>query len=573
MKILNKLSVLTSFTIAIGGLMSCSNEINDGPINSPSQNNGSVLVRNPEIIAWSGDAILGNFNTRAEEEEENEPAAITPEEIEAAKTYFNALDNHESPTGGEDLEITDLNGWKNYYVQQVVSGNKIPLEVAQFVGTNNEEISNIAIWSIDPEEVEKILKTDAYSENEDKYLLDLDDPELVSDHPIKDISFETTGYDINNTYYENVRCASKTGQYYLSPNYRIARIKVDAETQVDADDGVEVEEPVDAVYVALYGFTNQNNGFWDRIIKITKIEGEEGGDQNSTVIGSDKILHNNEVEINLSLLDTHDNYSVEDLISKLSIHVRYPKDVKVRIPVPVETLVPADDLAIVLTHKDHLENYGKEHQAKFEINGHEVELNVAFTEAQDCAGNGFGYYIEVTTLGINRDVFEFCQKTYGDGVNFEVYNYYQWNVTDDEGNPIRIQPTEKDIESIRKKWLNKSTVEFGYYDVESKWNAYTNSPDCPYYYINAFNNDRNRENAIGEINEMDCTVKVISNQDYYENSYTGNHLNGSEYNIIYIRYDIFGTELQDDAHTKHTNSVGGQDNSSENDQDNETEED
>ena len=518
--------------IACGMLVSCTNDLKEGPTTpTPDQTvTGNMLVRNPEITAWSGNTVLNN--TRADDPEEL--AVITQDEIDSVIEAFNAKDNY-LPDVGKFLEISDLEKWSNYYVQDVVEGNQLPLEIAQYVGTNNETISNIAIWNIDADEVVKILTTDGYVENEAKIVIEdgIEDGMLVTNHPIKDFSFETTGYDINNTLYQEVRSSGHKGQYEFTPNYRIYQ---------PGNDNI--------VYVALYGYTNQNNGYWDRIIKITKVntsvsENENQGGIDGDVIYNDKIMHNNEVEVNLSILDTHEKYSVEDLISKLSIHVRYPRDVRVYIPVPTVNLVPADDLDIVLSHKDLLVSYGEENRATFKIGENVVELMVDFSEViQDCAGNETeGNFIEVTTKGMNKEVLEYCLKNYGDGVNFEIFNYYQWNVTDEYGFTSRKKPTQEDISEIKCNWFDSSTIEFGYL-ASDEWNIYVAPSDLPYFYINAFKEEAS--------NSLDCHVKVNDCQDYYENILENMpHLNGSDWNIIYVRDDIFGTDKQDDAHTAH----------------------
>lgn len=535
MKHLTKVLGLSAGIVMLGALTSCSNDEPAMPGNagnSPAAQ--TLLVHTPTVNAWSGSQTFGM--SRMSRAAEVEPAAaVTATEISAAKAYFNAKDNwNPAPTGGKDVAIEDLADWTNYYVQDVTAGNRLPNDIAQFVGTNDETIDNVAIWNIDPEEVLKLINTDSYNDNAAKVAIDLSEAQLVTGHAIKDISFETTGYTLSLVYMSGVRSSGHTYMYDFAPNYRIAAL-----------DGQE-----DAVYVALYGYTDQNNGFWNRIIKITKVDMPETEEPEVTepetgdndIVSSDKILHNNEVEVNLSIMDTHGTYNVEDLTSKLSLHIRSAKDVKVRIPVPVEILVPADDLDIVLAHPDMVK-FGENHHAQFEINGQLVELDVQFTDATDCAGNGYGYYIEITTKGINKDVMNYCFDTYGDGVNFEVYNYYQWNTTDQDGNVTRRKPTMEEIETLRDKWLNKTTVEFGYDN--GNWNAYINMVDYPYYFINGIGADR----LTGGINAMDCLVKVISNQvDAYENSYVGEHLNGSNMNIIYIRNDIFGTNLQDLAH-------------------------
>lgn len=525
MKTLTKVFGIAAGIAAIGSLASCSNDVNepDAPMAPQSK---SVLVHAPTVTAWSGDENFGGTrSTRAGEE--LTATAVSSDEVALAKAFFNASDNWTPASGGSLVDISSLKGWNNYFVQEVASGNRLPNDVAQFVGTNNEEVYNIAVWNMDPDDVVRLLNTDAYFNNDAKVEVDPATSPLVTDHPLKDISFEAKGYAFIGDYYEGVRSAGHSGQYDFSPNYRIMM-----------PTGEE-----DVVYVALYaGASNYNNGYWNRIIKISKVDlpdAPEIEEPEGDVIVSDEILHNNEVEVNLSVMDTHRYYEDEDLVTKLSIHVRKACDVKVRIPVPYETLVEADDLDIVLNRPDLV--YGEGHHASFDIDGHTVELEVNFVEANDCAGNGYGYYIEVSTKCINKEVLDYCMAQNKDGVNFEILNYYQWNVLNVDGTSQRRTPTAEEIEALRNDWLNKSTIEFGYDN--GRWNAFTTVSDYPYYFINAFGE---------KAGERDCLVKVISNQsEGYDNYYVGPHLNGSDKNLIYVRNDIFGTERQDVAHTPH----------------------
>ncbi|MCH5218416.1 MAG: hypothetical protein J1F07_07710 [Muribaculaceae bacterium] len=522
-------------TVALGTLASCTN---DEPNSGLVPGNGSLFVKAPTITAWSGNEVFSpNGSTRAEASEPEAPASVTAEEVAAAKAYFDAKDEWRNPANGQERFIEDLSGWKSYFVQDVVNGNRFPSDKAMMWGdTNSEQVSNVAVWNMDADDVMKILNTDAYLDNDAKVEVDLSATSLVANHPLKDISFETVGYDSWNTKYET-KSSGHAYQYDFAPNYKLVSFDNDEE-----------------VYVALYGYTHQNNGAWDRIIRITKtevdtpegvVDDEEAGEEGDVIFTED-YRHNNEVEVNLSVLDLHDAYSVEDLATKLSIHVRYPKDVRVRIPVPTELIVPADDLNIVLSHAERLEQYGMESKATYEINGQVVEVAVEFGPCVDCSGHEKGTEIVVTTKGINKEVMDYLIKNNGDGINFEIWNYYQWNVGEGE-NVTRQKPTTEDVNFLRWNWLDLTTVEFGYDN--GTWNAYTNNADLPYYFINAINNDRDRENATGAMNEMDCYVNVIINQAVYDNFYEGTHLNGSIYNRIFIRDDIYGTAKHDLGHT------------------------
>lgn len=521
MKNLLKICGMTAGVVALGFMTSCSNA-DEPKIPGQDAPRESLLISAPKVTAWSGDQ---NFSSRSRATDVEQIGAVTASEIAAAKAYFSTKDDFRPASGGSDVEMAELASWTNYYIQDVVSGNPLPYDIAQFVGTNKEEVHSVAVWNMDPDEVVKVLNTPAYAENDAKVAVDLANGTLVTKHALRDITFETTGYSFGNVFFDGVQSSGHKGQYEWQPNYRIARL-----------DGQD-----DAVYVALYSYTDSNNGFWNRIIKITRLDIADEPEVEEPEIVYDETIgaHGNEVEVNLSVLDTHDTYSIEDLMTKLSIHVRSAKDVKVRIPVSVEILVEADDLDIVMARPDIM--IGENHKAQIEVNGHIVEVTVAFEQANDCAGNGFGYYIEVSTKGINKDVIAYCMNNYGDGLNFEIFNYYRWNVTDAEGNVSAAKPTREQIEALRDEWLNKTTVEFGYDN--GTWHAYTNTGDYPYYFINALGDDTDKV--------MDCLVHVISNQSYaYENSFVGTHLNGSDHNIIYVRNDIFGTERQDMYHSE-----------------------
>lgn len=528
--------------MAFGMLVSCSNDIgSDSPSVTPSKISGKLLVHDPDITVWSGKTTFGN--TRADAPQA--PGALSAEEIAAAKSFFDSG----KTSLGEYGSMDDLADWKNYYVQDVSQDRPATEEEIEYSGPNDEKIVNLKIWNIDPTKVANIIDAEDYDTADGQVGIEdeLTEPQYVSNHQIKEFSFETkttTGGD-----------TKIVGSYpkSWSPAVRVAKLN-----------------GYDGIYVAFYGYddhTYGENGLWDRIIKLTKVEvanddETEGDIEEEDVIFNDKIMHSNEVEVNLSISDLHNKYNIEDLVTKLSIHVRYPHDVRVIIPVPTEKLVPADDLDIVLSHKELLESYGENSKATFDIAGNTVELEVNYTDKiYDCQGHETdGTYIEVTTHGINLDVMKYCLQHYGDGVNFEVYNYYQWNITDQYGFTSRRKPTKEEVEDLKYNWLDESQVEFGY----GNWNVLDESM-CPYYYINAFNNDRSVENPVGTQYWNDCYVRVSPCQASWfsgeftdgGNIFTGPHTNGSDWNVIYVREDIYGTNQQDDAHTPHNvqNSV------------------
>lgn len=189
-----------------------------------------------------------------------------------------------------------------------------------------------------------------------------------------------------------------------------------------------------------------------------------------------------EVEVNLALEDK------DDLSSHLSLHVRHATDVEIFIPVPTQYYCDTDDMAIVENKKGDLLVHGGPFRTEYSINGNIVALNVEFLP------DG----IRIWTEGINEDVIDYCQENYGDGITFEVWNYFNETISRD------------DLLSL----LNRATVRF----LDSE-------PDS---YINAFTD------AGGHRNPDDCTVSIVEDQiDDFNNGKEGPHKNGSDFNMIY----------------------------------------
>ena len=172
-------------------------------------------------------------------------------------------------------------------------------------------------------------------------------------------------------------------------------------------------------------------------------ENNQGG-ENSNVVTPIK----GEVEVNLSV---NDEKAEGDYIStKLSIHVRSITDVTVTIPVTAEYYCDADDMAIVVSHQASVFKYNdtdNHYTMNYDVNGTNVTLTVTYKE--DC--------IEVSTSGMTAELQEYLNTTYGDGLTFEVWNYYNENAT---------RPSLKQM-------LDQSTVAFA-------------DGKMPGHYVNAF---------------------------------------------------------------------------------------
>lgn len=212
-------------------------------------------------------------------------------------------------------------------------------------------------------------------------------------------------------------------------------------------------------------------------------EGEGTGEAEKV----EEYVSHNDVEINLTLNDENtepgvteegETFNQDYISSHLSIHVRTVCDVKVRIPVGVEYYCDADDMAIVKKHlEDHYAYGDQNHTLSFVIDGNKVTVNVDYDE------EGF----TITTAGINEDVINYLAEDYKDGLTFEIWNYFNTEVT------------RADL----KDMMNGATVEF----LENDENVD--------YYVNAFNELRTVEEGVetGRVaNQWDCNVSIVESQ-------------------------------------------------------------
>lgn len=264
--------------------------------------------------------------------------------------------------------------------------------------------------------------------------------------------------------------------------------------------------------------------------------------------------HTNEVEVNLSINDLHTAYDVEDLVSKLSIHVRYPGDVQVRIPVPAAYFIDADDLYILQDHDRFV--YGgtynkmENHTVTYNIAGEFVTLTVTYDMGLNEDGSNDPENpgcIIVTTCGINEKVYKYCRDNNGDGLNFEVYNYFckREYVLNEYTNKYEwTNRVNLDWETELKPLLDESKVLFGTGTNDGvDFAEFSSEGPCPNYYIKAFGSEYD-----GTQNDTDCKVEIdVPQSDYYDlvgDNLT--HLNGTSYNTIYRKKSA--KETEDHAH-------------------------
>lgn len=287
---------------------------------------------------------------------------------------------------------------------------------------------------------------------------------------------------------------------------------------------------------------SDNNYPYDRINNAKK-EDFDGGCGNMITDDGPEVMEpeapvtyptKTEVEVNLSINDVHDN-NIEDFVTKLSIHVRYPYDVQIRIPIPAQYYLEADDLVILHKHQEELMKYGADHTSAYEVNGKEVTLTVAYD--LEC--------ITVTTNGVNQDVFDYCVEKYGDGLNFEVYNYFVGRVLNEDNEWVASDLSVEDLQG----YLDDSTISFIGEDGEL-----LGSLSCPDYYINAygnrgqFNGEAEPEGGYIPTVKEDCQVTIISpdQSDYFGSGVKGWHLNNSDKNVIYKNKNCKGPEGEHD---------------------------
>ena len=231
-------------------------------------------------------------------------------------------------------------------------------------------------------------------------------------------------------------------------------------------------------------FIYDGDGVYDDwVIKITAADGSDikvPGDTPDTPDTPDPVI-TDEVEVNLSVNDKKDEGDY--IATKLSIHVRALTDVEVYIPVGKDYYCDVDDMAIVYSHKldpnYQYSNPGKDEETfqggsftyiytvkgDYEKDGATLTANEEIKVRVQYENGG----IRVTTDGITQKALDYLQYTYQDGITFEVWNYFNSAIVNEE-NPTESIPVTR--EELKTKF-NQSTVEF-------------TSTEHPTYYVNAF---------------------------------------------------------------------------------------
>lgn len=518
-------------------MSACSTDEND-----PTPDNGTFVikpVKAPDHILYSGGKVIGttlgsrgaymNANMYGQDWNcSNANVELTAEDIENIKALLSV---------GHPIENEIILPWENYWVEQVfkgtdtytptdINGNPCNTTVTgsdhmdKLVARNYqykqvwEEWNN---WSGSWEYVEEYEHVNNFNNGNN------------TNHPGTDqacgkehagvtlmTNMSTEGITPNNQFgfhesygtshdYNNYLIVYYKGNYYVGFDYEMHKS--------------EAQNPNEAKDV------ERDWNFTDWIVRISPAvpKGQEipeiqdpnqsepkPGDDDPTEPETPKnVVPDNHVEINLSINDKDNQGYFDGIVSKLSVHLRAATDVEIFIPVPAEFIIPQDDMNIFKAHNDELVYggnpdvtiEGSEFVTEYSLNGHNIKLTIKHGK------DG----ITITTNGMNQDILDECQTLYGDGLNFEIYNYFEFK---DEESEFEW----KNYWSVLKEYFDNATVRF------------TNEPEA---YVNAFNKTED-----GEMFERDCTVSIVDEQiGDYPYHWTGKHYNGSPYNEIYSKQE------------------------------------
>lgn len=516
--------MLTLGLLAGGLLSSCSTE------NEPAYSNpkGSILVKAPEVVAYSGGHFWKAPATRGHDVNGNlwyqnwdTPANVTPEEI--AKV----LEKVKDPIYETNTIKID---WENYWVQQVYKGVASYTDGAGNSGiTGSDKMDHLLAYNDNQEVWWPVHEFGGYEhinnfnhgDNQTVYTEDwngtnpgaqykgttlmtgmsadgVDAQHQFGYHNSVDSKdhYEYIIVEVDGYYYVCFDFyANGTEEYPANKNMDVERdhiyndwiVRISpayrAGTNSDNPGGVTPKDP-ETPTCDVCGHPEHDGEDCDQCEEGTPCHPEEEV-AGPVAPGEPEHVCKDEVEINLAVDDKNGEY----LESHLSIHVRSVTNVEVFIPVPAQYYCDADDMAIVLEHAEDLMVHAGPTRTEFDINGNLVALNLEFVEGG----------IRIWTEGINEDVINYCRETFDDGVTFELWNYFNEFITMEE----------------LKGYLDKATVRF--------------LDKCPDLYVNAFGYENYLE-------DKDCTVSIVDEQrGNYEDPETGNHLNDSPYNLLYDR--------------------------------------
>lgn len=553
MKLNKKIYGFALVGIAGLGLASCSNDLNEPSYNNPSGGDKAAMVHLPDVYAWSGDEILGvdkystrSFDTapsgeRDFERWQSDRSWSRPENIiEAERDYVLAY-LQANPNGGyKTLDIY------NYVIQVVGGGHH------SYTGDTADHNGTWHTIDDATNQMNQAWIDGFFTQYNNGHEMNSEDPILIKNVQATDATYHDSYANLtqsnlyafyfitfpNEDKYGYI--AGKTGLYLC---YDYATYKDSEKWGVTADgiyddwvikltpaDGSDVVNPDNS-----QGNPGDNNGDDNpgngNVGDDNNNGDDSGNDTNTPGDNQYYVKATDEVEVNLSINDVHTDangqkYDNADLWTKLSIHVRKATDVKITMPIPAKYLCESDDFAIFEDHISGGVNVdfkeGNVHTTDYTITDSATGRSWTVSLTVTIGAND----ITVETSGINGNtaLIEYLYAKNGDGINFEVWNYYQTETVDwvDGVKDGIVSGTLEDEDYVEfRNLLNGSTIEFKYNE--------------PAYYINAFNElDKNAESGFGTKNANDCTVDIVGSQkNDYENAFEGTHLNGSRFNKIY----------------------------------------
>ena len=339
---MNKLLKLAMCFLMGCSLLSCTSE-------EPTQYISNMLVKAPKMIAYSGDTYFGDVETRSADPNsnmwENVPSNITGEERDKVMDWFST---HQYP---ESISLD----WTDFYVQQL--GYNPDPHIAYDGNTQHYPANQMNELAAGKDGQPDIINN--FNAN------------TAFNAIMKMVNSSTENFSYKQSsgsgerWYDKFVIVCIDGEYYVGFDfYSHTPWEANKNEQVDAD-----------------GYYN------DWIIKITNanpimnpepecdecghpVHGDvckECGDNagcnqkdepnDPPVVTPDvpgiEHNHHNEVEVNLHADDNNGT-----LESHLSIHVRYPGDVEVFIPVPKQYYCEADDMDIVMKHEPNHMTHG-----------------------------------------------------------------------------------------------------------------------------------------------------------------------------------------------------------------------
>lgn len=503
---------LSASVILISGIVTGCTDESIKLFNHP---HGDVILKSPEVVAYSGehywnvsatrsnggDGATGNTNW----DRFNIPSNITDEERASVKAAL------EAKVTGSRISEDIVFPWENYFLQDVVSAvdTDTPSKSYTFEAWNlGADCSPYWHHGEDYANYEEVSNNGQISH----YYQDR------TTTPQTRIDKTALMTDMNLGTYEQMR--GKQFRWYVNCHEYLhwseyIVVEVDGSYYICFDFACGFAENDKDGHTGR-GNTQNDWDYNDWIIKISPAVGngeaapavwggapsnpgqpEEGErPENPGIPGSDQDQTDltRHVEVNLSVNDPL--VSGDYISTHLSLHVRAVTDVDVFIPVPSIYYCQADDMEIVLSHKQEIFAYGDhDHSVSYSVGGETVTLKVAY----EVDG------IRVSTAGINENVINYCRENFGDGITFEVWSYFNETTT----------------REMLKPYLDESTVSF----------TRVNNVNA---YINAFNILDKDKPGGGHKNEWDCTVDIDDGQKgYFTDPEEGYHYNGSPYNQIY----------------------------------------